>query len=109
MKLSNVETLQDTETSTEIYSEIYSETRSTAPLNTGAGEDSTEIQIKQMQKETKPSTFEETIIEMFGLPENIKELIPATSPIPDLTLDLGPALPLEQINLLDYLNDNNII
>ena len=36
-------------------------------------------------------------------------LIPASSPIPDLTLDLGPALPLEDINLLDYLNDNNII
>ena len=92
--------LQDTETSTEIYPEIYPQTRSTTSLATGAREDLTEIQ-KQ--------TFEETIIEMLGLPENIKILIPASSPIPDLTLDLGPALLLEEIKLLDYVNDNNII
>ena len=90
------EILPDAETS-EIYQEIYPQTRSTALLeDTATG----------MQKQT----FEESIIDMFGLPEkrSIKELIPASSPIPDLTLDLGPALPLEDI-LLDYLNDNNII
>ena len=37
---------------------------------TGLGEDSQEIQIQPMQKHTKLSTFEETIIEMFELPEN---------------------------------------
>ena len=79
-----------------IYQEIYPRTRSTALL---------EENPTEMQKQTS----EETIIEMFGLPENIKELIPVSSPIPDLTLDLGPALLLEDINLLDYLNDNNII
>ena len=81
-----------------IYPEIYHDTRSTASLETR--ENPTGIQ-KQ--------TCEEAIIEMFGLLENIKELIPASSPIPDLTLDLGPALPLEENNFLDYLNDNNII
>ena len=81
---------------TETYQEIYLQTRSTTSLeDTATG----------MQKQT----FEESIIEMFGFPENTKELIPASSPIPDLTLDLGPALPLEDINLLDYLNENNII
>ena len=85
----------DTETPV-IYREIYPQTRSTALLE----ENPTEI---------PDQTFEETIIEMFGLPENIKELIPVYSPIPDLTLDLDPALPLEDIDLLDYLNDNNII
>ena len=88
------EILPDAETS-EIYQEIYPQTRSTTLFEDTA----------EMQKQT----FEETIIEMFGLPENIKELIPASSPIPDLTLDLRPALPLEDINLLDYLNENNII
>ena len=61
-----------------IYPEIYPGTRSTASLKTR--ENPTEIQ-KQ--------TFE--------------ELIPASSPIPDLRLDLGPALLLEENNFLDYL------
>ena len=76
-KLSNAETLQDTETPTE----IYPENRSTTPLdNRCLGEDSQEIQIQLMQKQTKLSTFEEIIIAMFELPENIKELVPATYP-----------------------------
>ena len=93
----NEENPHDTETPV-IYPEIYPGTRSTNSLETR--ENPTEIQ-KQ--------TFEEAIIEMFGLPENIKELIPASSPIPDLSLDLGPALPLEENNFLDDLNDFNII
>ena len=46
---------------------------------------------------------------MFNLPENIKELVPASSPLPDLDLQIEPQLPLEYFSLLDYLNDSNII
>ena len=46
---------------------------------------------------------------MFNLPENIKELVPVSSPLPDLDLQIEPQLPLEDFSLLDYLNDSNII
>ena len=69
----------------------------------------TEIQIQSTQKQSKLSIFEETIIEMFNLPENIKELFPASSPLPDLDLQIEPQLPLEDFSLLNYLNDSNII
>ena len=48
-----------------------------------------------------------TIIEMFNLPENIKELVPVSSPLPDLDLQTEPQLPLEEFSLLDYSNDSN--
>ena len=62
-----------------------------------------------MQKQTNLSTLEEIIIEMFDLPKNIKELVLATSLIPDLSLKIGAALPLEKINLLNSLIDTNTI
>ena len=84
------ETLQKTEKSAEIYPQIYPVNRSIAPLDTRDYlEDSQEIQIQPMQKQPKLSTFEETIIQMFELPENIKQLVPVNSPMPDLSLDLG--------------------
>ena len=46
---------------------------------------------------------------MFNLPENIKELVPVSSPLPDLDLQTEPQLLLEEFSLLDYLNDSNII
>ena len=46
---------------------------------------------------------------MFNLPENIKELVPASSTLPDLDLQIEPQLLLEDFSLLDYLNDSNII
>ena len=89
----------DTRTNPETTAEIYSETRSTAyatPLaSTSLEEEITEIQIQATQKQSKLSIFEETIIEMFNLPEN--------------KLQTVPQLPLEEYSLLDYLNDSNII
>ena len=109
----NTETYQDPETATEIYPEIYPETRSTAyatsPKTTSSQEEMTEIQIQSNQKQPKLSSFEESLIEMFNLPENIKELVPVSSPIPDLDLQTELALPLEENSFLDYLNDSNII
>ena len=49
------------------------------------------------------------LIEMFNLSENIKELVPVSSPIPDLDLQTELALLLEEHSFLDYLNDSNII
>ena len=46
---------------------------------------------------------------MFNLPENIKELVPASSPLPDLDLQTELQLPLQEYSLLGYLNDSNII
>ena len=46
---------------------------------------------------------------MFNLPENIEELVPVWSPLPDLDLQIETQLPLEDFSLLDYLNDFNII
>ena len=101
------------ETLPEIYPEIYPETRSTAyatpPASTSSQEEVTEIQIQPTQIHSKLSIFEETLIEMFNLPENIKELVPVSSPLPDLDLQTEPQLPLEEYSLLDYLNDTNII
>ena len=45
---------------------------------------------------------------MFNLPENIKELFPVSSPLPDLDPQTEPQLPLEEFSLLDYLSDSNI-
>ena len=46
---------------------------------------------------------------MFNLSENIKELVPVSSPLPDLDLQIETQLPLEDYSLLDYLNNSNII
>ena len=73
----NEENPQDTVTPV-IYPEIYPGTRSTASLET-----------RKNPTEIQKQTFE--------------ELIPASSPIPDLGLDLDPALPLEENNFLDSL------
>ena len=104
---------EDPETATEIHPEIYPETRSTAyatlSTTTSSQEEIPEIQIQPIQKQQKLSSFEETLIEMFNLPENIKELVPVSSPIPDLDLQTELALPLEENSFLDYLNDSNII
>ena len=112
-KAPDTETRLNPETSSEIYPEIYPTTRSTAcatlPATTSFQEKITEIQIHSTQKQSKLSIFEETIIEMFNLPENIKELVPVSSPLPDLDLQIEPQLLLEDFSLLDYLNDSNII
>ena len=112
-KMPNTETYQDPETSTEIYPEIYPETSSTtyvaSPTTTSFQEEMTQMQIQPNQKQPKLSSFEETLIEMFNLPENIKKLVPVSSPIPDLDLQTELALPLEELSFLDYLNDSNII
>ena len=112
-KVPDTETRPNPETCSEIYPEIYPTTRSTTcatlPASTSSQEEITEIQIQSTQKQSKLSIFEETIIEMFNLPENIKELVPASSPLPDLDLQIEPQLPLEDFSLLDYLNDSNII
>ena len=55
------------------------------------GSNETSIQIHPTQKHSKLSIFEETIIEMFNLPENIKELVPVSSPLPDLELQTATA------------------
>ena len=113
LEVPNTETDQDPETSTKIYPEIYPETRSTAyaalPVSTRSQEEITEIQIQPTQKQSNLSNFVETLIEMFNLPENIKELVPASSPLADLDLQTELQLPLEEYSLLDYLNDSNII
>ena len=112
-KVPDTETRPNPETSSQIYPEIYPTTRSTAcsalPASTSSQEEKTEVQIQSTQKQSKLSIFEETIIEMFNLPENIKELVPVSSPLPDLDLQTEPQLPLEEYSLLDYLNDSNII
>ena len=112
-KVPDTETRPNPETSSEIYQEIYPITRSTAcatPLaSTSSQEDIPEIQIQSTQKQSKLSIFEETIVEMFNLSENIKELVPVSSPLPDLDLQIETQLPLEDYSLLDYLNDSNII
>ena len=112
-KVSETETIPNLETSSEIYPEIYPTTRSTAcatsPASYSSQEEIPKIQIQSTQKHSKLSIFEETIIEMFNLPENIKELVPVSSPLPDLDLQIEAQLPLEDSNLLDYLNDSNII
>ena len=112
-KVPDTETRPDPETSSEIYPKIYPTTRSTAcaaPLaSTSSQEDIPEIQIQSTQKQSKLSIFEETIVEMLNLPENIKELVPVSSPLPDLDLQIETQLPLEDYSLLDYLNDSNII
>ena len=112
-KVPDTETRPNPETSSEIYPEIYPTTRSTAfatpPASTSSQEEISEIQIQSTQKQSKLSIFEETIIEMFNLPENIKELVSVSSPLPDLDLQIDPQLPLEDFSLLDYLNDSNII
>ena len=112
MKIPNTETTQNPETPPEIYPEIYPETRSTAyatlPASTSSQEEITEIQIQPIQKHSKLSIFE-TLIVMFNLPENIKDLVPVSSPLPELDLRTEPQLPLEEYSLLDYLNDSNII
>ena len=104
---------EDPETATEIYPEIYPETRSTAyaalPTTTSSQRVIKETQMQSIQKQQKLSSFEETLVEMFNLPENIKELVPVSSPIPDLDLQTELALPLEENSFLDYLNDSNII
>ena len=75
LKVPNTETRQNPETPTEIYPEIYPETRSTAytapPASTSSQEEIAEIWIQPTQKHSKLSIFEETIIEMFNLSENI--------------------------------------
>ena len=112
-KVPDTETRPNLETSSEIYPEIYPTTRSTTcvtpPASTSSQEDISEIQIQSTQKQSKLSIFEETIIEMFNLPENIKELVPVSSSLPDLDLQIETQLPLEDYSLLDYLNDSNII
>ena len=112
-KVPDTETRPNPETSSEIYPEIYPTTRSTTcatPLaSTSFQEDIPEIQIQSTQKQSKLRIFEETIVEMFNLPENIKELVPVSSPLPDLDLQIEPQLPLEDYSLLDYLNDSNVI
>ena len=112
-KVPETETRPNLEATTEIYPEIYPTTRSTtcaAPLaSTSPQEEISEIQIQSTQKYSKLSIFEETIVEMFNLPENIKELVPVSSPLPDLDLQIEPQLPLEDFSLLDNLNDCNII
>ena len=112
-KVSDTETRPNPETSSEIYPGIYPTTRSTtcaAQLaSTSSQEEISEIQINSTQKQSKLSIFEETIIEMFNLPENIKELVPVSSSLPDLDLQIEPQLWLEDFSLLDYLNDSNII
>ena len=64
------------------------------------------IQKPQMHEHPNLNRFEETIIEVFDLPKNVKELVPATSPIPNINLEIGPALPPEEFSLLDYFEDN---
>ena len=113
LNVPDTETRSNPETITEIYPGIYPETRSTTyapPLaSTSSQEEITEIQIQSTQKQAKLSIFEETIIEMFNLPENIKELVPVSSPLPDLDLQTESQLLLKEYSLLDYLNDSNII
>ena len=46
---------------------------------------------------------------MFNLSQNIKELVPVSSPLPDLDLQIEEQPLLEDFSLLDYLNDSNII
>ena len=112
-KVPETETRPNPETSSEIYPEIYPTTRSTACAtslaSTSPQEEIPKIQIQSTQKHSKLSIFEETIIEMFNLSENIKELVLVSSPLPDLDLQIEEQLPLEDFSLLDYLNDFNII
>ena len=112
-KVPDTETRPNPETSSEIYPQIYPTTGSTTcaapPASTSSLEDIPEIQIQSTQKQSTLSIFEETIVEMFNLPENIKELVPVSSPLPDLDLQIETQLPLEDYSLLDYLNDSNII
>ena len=96
-KVPDTETRPNPETSSEIYPEIYpttiSTTCATPPASTSSQEEISEIQIQSTQKQSKLSIFEETIIEMFNLPENIKELVPVSSHLPDLDLQIDPQLP----------------
>ena len=108
----DTETRPNPETTAEIYPGSYQTTRSTTctapPECRSSPAATTEIQIHPTQKHSKLSIFEETIIEMFNLPENIKELVPVSSSLPDLDLQTEPQLLLEEFSLLDYLNDSNI-
>ena len=112
-KVPDTETRPNSETTTEIYPGSYPTTRSTTcatlPACRSSPAETTEIQIHPTQKHSKLSIFEETIVEMFNLPKNIKELVPVSSPLPDLGLQTEPQLLLEEFSLLDYLNDSNII
>ena len=89
-KVPDTETRPNPETTTEIYPGSYPTTRSTActtlPVSTSSPAVTTEIQIHPTQKHSNSSIFEETIVEMFNLPKNIKELVPVSSPLPDLDL-----------------------
>ena len=108
----DTETRPNPETTAEIFPGSYQTTRSTAckapPECRSSPAETTEIQIYPTQKHSELSIFEETIIEMLKLPENIKELVPVSSPLPDLDLQTEPHLPHEEFSLLDYLNDSNI-
>ena len=112
-KVPETETRPNPETTSEIYPEIYPTTRSTtcatSLASTSPQEEIPKIQIQSTQKHSKLIIFEETIIEMFNLPQNIKELVPVSSPLPDLDLQIEEQPPLEDFSLLDYLNDSNII
>ena len=85
LKVPDTETRPNPETTSEIYPGIYPSTRSTTcaspPASTSSPEETTEIQIHPTQKHSKLSIFEETIVEMFNLPENIKELVQVSSPL----------------------------
>ena len=112
-KVPDTETRPNPETTAEIYPVSYPTTRSTTcaapPECRSSPAETTEIQIHPTQKHSKLSTFEETIVEMFNLTKNIKELVPVSSPLPELDLQTEPQLLHEEFSLLDYLNDSNII
>ena len=75
-KVPETETRPNPETTPEIYPEIYPTIRSTtcatSLASTSHQEEIPKIQIQSTQKHSKLSIFEETIVEMFNLPDNIK-------------------------------------
>ena len=96
-----------TESSTEIYPEIYPEN------SLGATRDS----LQSRREESTPKSqnfneltkFEKEIIEMFEIPENIKEITSSDILQVDLDLQTSLNLPLEENSLLDLLIDSEIV
>ena len=93
--------------SIEIYPEIYPENNPGATR--GSLQSRREDSTPKLQNCNELTKFEQEIIEMFELPENIKEITSSDNLQVDLDLQTSLNLPLEENSLLDLLIDSDII
>ena len=96
-----------TDNSTEIYPEIYPE--NSLGATRGSLQSRREDSTPKLQNCNELTKFEKEIIEMFELPENIKEITSSDNLQVDLDLQTSLNLPLEENSLLDLLIDSEIV